>query len=165
MKAPQDHDPEADAFDHAILMADAKKAEQEKALHWHFTCEVHNDTEDCEICPSWLQVDIGIDQLNRLRELRDAVEELDAHVIEVFNYTGKWYDWSDSEDDDEMGAEARTTRDRLVVSATEFWWEAYIKHTDRSFASEPISLDGRSPYRKFNCGRSIPPEENHWKQS
>ncbi len=77
------------------------------------------------------------------------------YKIEKFDYRAKYlkYDPEQDPEDARLAGEEnefRTEADVLNVSDTEFWFSAYIKHTDIEVLSEQQGIDDLAKHFAFN---------------
>jgi hypothetical protein len=83
--------------------------------------------------------------MGRLKFL-SAVKINDLYKVERFDYQAKYLKFDPTEDPENAALageenEFRTEADVLNVSDTEFWFSAYIKHTDIEVLSEQLRID------------------------
>jgi len=81
-----------------------------------------------------------------IMRLATIVKINDLYKVERFDYRAKYLKFDPTEDREDAALageenEFRTEADVLNVSDTEFWFSAYIKHTDIEVLSEQLRID------------------------
>jgi hypothetical protein len=99
-----------------------------------YESEVRTDSDYDEI-PVIARFDVSKLDLDEIRKLATIVEENSLFKVEKFDYRTDWFDSEDNPD-----SAIRTEADTLNVSATEFWFAAYIKHTNVEILTQRFKI-------------------------
>lgn len=86
--------------------------------------------EDCYGVPTSALVLLTPAQRARIRQLAQAVAELDCFCVEEFNYAPDWFGTDDT----------RIDTCRLVVTREDFWWEGMLKHTSVAIQTDRTAV-------------------------
>ena len=101
---------------------------------------------DCDVSPSATMFSIDAGTARRIVMLSELVKANDLHKVEGFDYRASFLQFdpaTDPEDAAEAG-EANTLRtecDVLVVTREDFYFSAYIKHTDIEISCEGVPIN------------------------
>ena len=124
-----------------------------------FRTEVRCGNDNYNDIPS--VVEFSIDEAAAVEIIRLAgfVTANGLYKIEKFDYRARYlkYDPEQDPEDAELAGEEnefRTEADVLNVSDTEFWFSAYIKHTDIEVLSEQQGIDDLAKHFAINRARA-----------
>lgn len=100
----------------------------------NYRVEVHGGGE-CDNAPGVAVFSIAEESAREIVKLAGLVKEHGLHKVEKFDYRAEFLQFdpeTDPEDAENAGEgnDVRTECDCLNVSDDEFWFTAYIKHTD-----------------------------------
>jgi hypothetical protein len=105
-----------------------------------FRTEVRYGNDNYNDVPSVVEFCIDEATAAEIIRLAAIVKSNDLYKVEKFDYRGRYLK-CDPEEGPEEENEFRTEADVLNVSDEEFWFSAYIKHTDIEILSEQQSID------------------------
>jgi hypothetical protein len=124
-----------------------------------FRTEVRCGNDNYNDIPS--EVEFSIDEAAAAEIIRLAaiVKSNDLYKVEKFDYRARYlkHDPEQDPEDAELAGEEnefRTEADVLNVSDTEFWFSAYIKHTDIEVLSEQQGIDDLAKHFAINRARA-----------
>ena len=111
-----------------------------------FRTEVRCGNENYNDIPSVVKFSIDEAAAAEIIRLASIVTANGLYKIEKFDYRARYlkYDPEQDPEDAELAREEnefRTEADVLNVSDTEFWFSAYIRHTDIEVVSEQQRID------------------------
>jgi hypothetical protein len=111
-----------------------------------FRTEVRCGTDNYNDIPTTVEFNIDEATAADLIRLAGIVTANGLYKVEKFNYRAKYLKYDPQQDPEEANLageenEFRTEADVLNVSDTEFWFSAYIKHTDIEVLSEQQRID------------------------
>ncbi len=96
-----------------------------------FNINVSTDDEFADI-PEKAIFTIDVNTKKLIQELAHIAEVNNLYKLEKFDYRVEWFD----DDDKDVVTEA----DTLNVSCSDFWFSAYLKHTNIEIVTERISI-------------------------
>ena len=96
-----------------------------------FNINVSTDDEFADI-PEKAIFTIDVNTKKLIQELAHIAEVNNLYKLEKFDYRVEWFD----DDDKDVVTEA----DILNVSCSDFWFSAYLKHTNIEIVTERISI-------------------------
>ena len=109
-----------------------------------YRVEAHHGGE-CDNVPSVAHFSIDEATASRIAILSEYIKAHDLYKIELWDHRTRFLQFdpvTEPEDAEAVGEEndVRTECDRMTVTRDEFWFAAYIKHTDEdvSSAKQPI---------------------------
>jgi hypothetical protein len=111
-----------------------------------FRTEVRCGNDNYNDIPTVVAFSINEASAAEIIRLAGIVKTNGLYKIEKFDYRAEYLKYSPEEDPEEAKLageenEFRTEADVLNVSDEEFWFSAYIKHTDIEILSEQQSID------------------------
>jgi hypothetical protein len=111
-----------------------------------FRTEVRYGNDNYNDVPSVVEFSIDGATAAEIIRLAAIVKSNDLYKVEKFDYRATYlkYDPEQDPEDAKLAGEEnefRTEADVLSVSDTEFWFSAYIKHTDIEILSEQQRID------------------------
>ena len=120
-----------------------------------FRTEVRCGNDNYNDIPSVVKFSIDEAAAAEIIRLAGIVTANGLYKIEKFDYRARYlkYDPEQDSEDAELAGEEnefRTEADVLNVSDTEFWFSAYIKHTDIEVLSEQQGIDDLAKHFGFD---------------
>ena len=120
-----------------------------------FRTEVRCGNENYNDIPSVVKFSIDEAAAAEIIRLASIVTANGLYKIEKFDYRARYlkYDPEQDPEDARLAGEEnefRTEADVLNVSDTEFWFSAYIKHTDIEVLSEQQGIDDLAKHFAFD---------------
>jgi hypothetical protein len=120
-----------------------------------FRTEVRCGNDNYNDIPSVVEFSIDEAAAAEIIRLAGIVTVNGLYKIEKFDYRARYlkYDPEQDPEDAELAGEEnefRTEADVLNVSDTEFWFSAYIKHTDIEVLSEQQGIDDLAKHFAIN---------------
>jgi hypothetical protein len=120
-----------------------------------FRTEVRCGNDNYNDIPSVVEFSIDEAAAAEIIRLAGIVTANGLYKIEKFDYRARYlkYDPEQDPQDAELAGEEsefRTEADMLNVSDTEFWFSAYIKHTDIEVLSEQQGIDDLAKHFAIN---------------
>jgi hypothetical protein len=111
-----------------------------------FRTEVRYGNDNYNDVPSVVEFCIDEATAAEIIRLAAIVKSNDLYKVEKFDYRARYLKCDPEEDPEEAKLageenEFRTEADVLNISDEEFWFSAYIKHTDIEILSEQQSID------------------------
>ena len=111
-----------------------------------FRTEVCCDNDNYSDIPTVAEFTIDEATAADIVRLAAIVKANDLYKVARFDYRAKYLKYDPEQDPEDAnlagdGNEFRTEADALNVSDTEFWFSAYIKHTDIRILSEQQRID------------------------
>lgn len=104
-------------------------------------CRTDSDYDDIPVA---VEFEINQDAAEEIVRLSKLVATNGLFKVEKFDYSASYY--NGDENGDASDETARTDSDCLNVSETEFWFSAYLKHTDVEVLSERQRIQELASY-------------------
>jgi hypothetical protein len=131
--------------EHAIMSGDGKRKitmDNSKTFRTEVRCGKDNYND----IPTVVEFIIEEATAAEIIRLATIVKANDLYKVERFDYRAKYLKFDPQEDPEDAKLageenEFRTEADVLNVSDQEFWFSAYIKHTDIEVLSEQLRID------------------------
>jgi hypothetical protein len=120
-----------------------------------FRTEVRHGNDNYNDVPSVVEFSIDEATAAQIIRLAAIVKSNDLYKVEKFDYRARYLKHDPEQDpqDAKLAGEEnefRTEVDVLNVSDTEFWFSAYIKHTDIEDLSEQQGIDDLAKHFAFD---------------
>jgi hypothetical protein len=120
-----------------------------------FRTEVRHGNENYNDVPSVVEFSIDEATAAQIILLAAIVKSNDLYKVEKFDYRARYLNHDPDQDPEDATLageenEFRTEADVLNVSEEEFWFSAYIKHTDIEILSEQQRIDGLVQHFAFD---------------
>jgi hypothetical protein len=96
-----------------------------------FTSDVRTDAE-CGNIPSEAKFVLFNSDAIEIRKLQKFLQDNGLYQVEKFDYRVEWLD--------NNGEDTRTDSDCLHVSQTDFWFSAYLKHTNTEILTDRYNI-------------------------